>query len=443
MRPLRPVTSKMNAVHQGRAIVRSFRTPRLENSSIRRLFKLDRMLVRYAKRVRVLASLKWPDQATRIFLKRWESGNAALPEISYRNYDFSFEIEGLDNLVESLDGSDPVEAYLKSTAKSYQLAAQMLESIGTERFTELSSELYGYPQERVVWNSMTQLDVADHFIDTGKEYVRHYHLPKKAYCVTAQSVAHEMEKALVPFFKDHAISVVLDPTLASKASARKNRICIRDGTCFSENDIRQLIQHEGFVHLLTSINGHEQPHLKSLGLPSPRVSCTQEGLATFAELATGVMDLSRLHRLASRVRAVHIAREGADFIDVFRYFLNNGQAPIESFHSARRVFRGGDVRGKAVFTKDVVYLKGLLSVQTFFRKLTQANKFNFAYHLFAGRLTLGDVVSLEPAFESGLISPAYYKPAWLSRRECLAAYLSYSVFTSKISLDQVSFDDFR
>ncbi|WP_251274471.1 tyrosine/phenylalanine carboxypeptidase domain-containing protein, partial [Enterobacter hormaechei] len=74
------------------------------------------------------------------------------------------------------------------------------------------------------------------------------------------------------------------------------------------------------VHSLTALNGREQPVLPSLALSSPRVTATQEGLATFAEQITGSIDIERLKRISLRTEAIAMAREGADFIEVFRYF---------------------------------------------------------------------------------------------------------------------------
>ena len=52
---------------------------------------------------------------------------------------------------------------------------------------------------------------------------------------------------------------------------------------------------------------------------------------------------------------------------MFKFFLDSGQTDSDSFTSAMRVFRGAPLTGGAAFTKDTVYLHGLLSVHTFFR----------------------------------------------------------------------------
>ena len=80
--------------------------------------------------------------------------------------------------------------------------------------------------------------------------------------------------------------------------------------------------------------------LPSLALSSPRITATQEGLATFAEQITGSIDIERMKRISLRIEAVAMALDGADFIEVFRYFLDAGQSRSDSFTSAQRVFRG-------------------------------------------------------------------------------------------------------
>jgi hypothetical protein len=75
------------------------------------------------------------------------------------------------------------------------------------------------------------------------------------------------------------------------------------------------------------------------------------------------MDIARLRRIALRVLMVGKALAGADIIEVFQGFLEAGQTEVESYRSAARVFRGGDVRGGVCFTKDGAYLEGVFQIQ--------------------------------------------------------------------------------
>jgi uncharacterized protein (TIGR02421 family) len=179
-----------------------------------------------------------------------------------------------------------------------------------------------------------------------------------------------------------------------------------------------------------------------LGLGAPRTTRTQEGIAVMAELITNAMDLNRLRRIALRVLAVKMALDGADFIDLFKFFLDAGQSDIESFRSAQRIFRGGDVKNKVVFTKDAVYLQGLFEVHTFLRLAIRDNKPNLVRNLFAGRLTMGDAIRLQQQFENGWLKPPAYMPMWASDLRRLSALLAYSAFVANIKLEKVTLNRF-
>src|SRR5207342_1082845 len=224
--------------------------------------------------------------------------------------------------------------------------------------------------------------------------------------IPAGEFARRLRERIEPLFDRDQVEVRLDPGLASKATASSTRINLRASALFSERDLEQLAQHEAFVHTLTSVNGRHQPNLSVLGLGTPRTTRTQEGLATFAEIITGAIDISRLRRVALRVVMVKRALDGADFIEVFRGFLGAGQTEVESYRSAARVFRGGDVRGGQCFTKDGAYLEGVMTVNMFFRKVLQEERGELLPMLFVGRITLSDAVDLAPFLESGLIAPS-------------------------------------
>ena len=279
------------------------------------------------------------------------------------------------------------------------------------------------------------LALTEDFRDAG-------YIAEQDYCITPQHVADTLRRSLEPVFGERQISVVIDPDMSAKAAAGPTRVRLRGATCFSEYDVAQLIEHEVFVHALTSLNGREQPHLRTLGLGAPRTTATQEGLATFAEMITNAIDLARLRRLALRVKAVHLALDGADFIDVFRFFHEAGQDPEESFHSTARVFRGGDVAGKVVFTKDVVYLRGLLGVHAFFLKAIQSGRPELIHHLFAGRMALGDALELDPFFRSGALIAPRYEPGWVKNRATLAAFLIFSLLSTSLRLTGIELPDF-
>jgi uncharacterized protein (TIGR02421 family) len=330
--------------------------------------------------------------------------------------------------------SEPLRRFLYDTAESYHTLCLLLESVGTQALTGHSQALYGAPNDHISSGHVTNLEAAEHFIDVSRQYRLETTLHESDYCLSAQQLAREMQPQLDGVFGVGVVTVEIDPHMASKAAAGATRIRLRAGTCFSEYDLGQLLQHEGFVHSLTAINGKRQRTFQSFALGAPRTTGAQEGLATFAELVTGVMDINRVERLALRVIAIDRALNGADFVDVYRFFLDAGQSEMESFNSAMRIFRGVPTDGRAAFCKDVVYLHGLMEVHTFFRWAMQHRKLDMTRHFFAGRMSVGDVVRLEGLFEDGVLDAPHYLPPWMVRTNGLAAYLAFAVFANRITV---------
>ena len=404
---------------------------------------LDRRLVEAARPIKVLGNLNWPARVYDEFARRFKAGRPSLPRVEYPKLDFSDNVRELLAVAAACDRSHPVGDYVRRTAESYVTAARMLQSLGTAAFTELSAELYGRPVDGVGVPGLTNLEAAQHFIGASDELMPYCPRKDEDVCVLPQTVADTLRRAIAPFFEGHPLEIVVDEDLAPRAAAGARRLRLRGSTCFHAADIPQLLQHEAFVHSATMRNGREQPHLKRLGLGAPRTAATQEGLATFAELITTTMDLSRMRRIGLRIQAIHRALAGADFIEVFRFYLDAGESVQDGYQSTRRVFRGGDPRGRIVFTRDAIYVQGLLFTHTFLRKAIQSGKVDYPACLFAGRLTWGDVIALEPFFLSGFIAPPRHRPAWVADRPSLAAYLTWSLVADRIHLGEIRLDDFR
>ena len=282
---------------------------------------------------------------------------------------------------------------------------------------------------------VNNLEAAEYFLEQSAQFGEASDLREADYCVPAEIVKRELEARLAEVFPEKTVEVVVDPNMASKAAAGATRIRLRGGTCFSEYDIQQLLQHEAFVHSLTALNGRAQPVIRSLGLGAPRTTGPQEGLATFAELVTGSIDIDRMQRIALRVVGIDKALSGANFIDVFEFFLNAGQTENDSFSSAMRIFRGAPLTGGAAFTKDLVYLHGLMEVHTFFRWALQHQRLELCRYFFAGRMTIADACGLAPMFKEGILAGPKYLPTWMTRTNGLAGYLAFSIFANRISIE--------
>ncbi len=402
---------------------------------------LDARLVAATRSIRLLQSVSWPQQAQQEFLARWRRGDVALPHIEYPVLDLADARAELQAIADAADPAEPIGTYLRRTAQSWVTATRLLEALGTPEVSEHSVTLFGRPGDALPGDGPTNLDAARHFIGVAGELDGELQGTEADYVLSAQTVQEELQVALDRFFHRHKVVVELDPDLIAKAAAGPTRVRLRSGTGFSEYDRHQLLEHEAFVHSLSALNGREQPHFRSLARTSPRVTATQEGLATFAELITGAIDIERMKRISLRIVAIDSVMRGADFVDVFRFFLDAGQNEADSFASAQRVFRGVPVTGGAAFTKDTVYLHGLLSVHTFFRWCLRHRRLRLTRLLFAGKMTLQDVFALEPLFDAGVLAEPLYLPPWIQRANGLAGMLAFSLFANRIRLDRVDVDD--
>ncbi len=411
------------------------------SSDIEHHAALDKRMEKTVRGIRLLQSVSWPQTVQRDFLADWRSGKKRLPSVQYQIEQHQETSKELRHIAKAADTGHPLGRYIQRTANSWLSATELLEALGTAEVTQHSIQLFGRPGDALPGNGPTNIVAAEHFIALANELDSELNQIEADYCLSAEIVQSELQVALDKFFVHHKVNVELDANLIAKAAAGPTRIRLRDNTCFTEYDRHQLLEHEAFVHTLTALNGREQPHFKSFARNSPRITATQEGLATFAELITGAIDIERMKRISLRILAIDKAMQGADFIEVFQFFLEAGQSDVDSFSSTQRVFRGVPVTGGAAFTKDTVYLHGLLSVHTFFRWCLRHKRLRLTRLLFAGKMSLQDVFDLEPLFDEAVLCEALYLPPWIQRANGLAGMLAFSLFANKIKLDTVDADD--
>ena len=131
---------------------------------------------------------------------------------------------------------------------------------------------------------------------------------------------------------------------------------------FSDNEIGVLTNHEIGVHMVTTMNGLLH-NLKIFSHGLPNNVETQEGLAVFSEYMSGNLTIKRLKELAYRVIAVNSLAKGYSFSKTFRLLHNSYDLNKEdAYYLTTRVHRGGG------FTKDYLYLSGLVKIYNYYRK---------------------------------------------------------------------------
>ena len=410
---------------------------------LQRIAVLDQRLTAAVRGVRILRTVALAPAQAAPFLAAHAAGRLRMPQPDYRPPDLSAARAELDAILAAIPHAHPLGGYLQRAASAWRSATLMLEAVGTPAAGALSAQLYGSPQDVIPGSALSSAAAAREFVAVAAELGGVLEDTVAAHDIDAATLQAELRVALDAFFGAGVVAVDLDEELAAKAAAGASRIRLRSGSRFSAYDRHQLLAHEAFVHTLTARNGMLQPALGSLARTSPHVTATQEGLAVYAELISGGMDLARLKRISLRILGIERALAGADFIEVFRFFLEQGHDAADSYSSTARIFRGVPLTGGHAFAKDTVYLHGLLSVHTFFRWALRGRRLSLLRRLFAGKMALHDALDFEPWFDAGFIAEPRYLPPWIAGMQGLAGSLAFSLFVNRIAMGEVSAASWR
>ena len=395
------------------------------------------LLLKAEARLPVLSRLRWKRALSEAF---FESKETVMPAPDYVPIDPKPSEEHIAAARKLIDGTSPVHDWLRKLAHTFELTAAMMSNVGTADFYKYSLELYGGPRTSVGGREEAWLGLANRLDDVLSDFDIGCQGLTCPPVLSAQDLQKRLVDVLPEYFGDDAPEVRISETLSAKAVAGRDYIKLRADARFSDLDEVQLLQHEGLIHIGTNYNGKAQTRFPVLGEAHPGNARTQEGLAVFAEFISGALDPSRLKRLANRVIAIDMAEDGADFIQIYNFFRERGASddPFEAFESARRVVRGGLVAGGAPFTKDSIYLGGLLDVHNYLRTAVRTGDAAFIRLLFVGKIDLGDLEAMKMLRENDLISEPKYLPPWVSDMRHLLSYLAYSTFLNEIKLDRVA-----
>jgi len=383
--------------------------------------------------VRILRTVDWPKRVSDEF---FANGARELPVVEYKPLEAGPVLETIRSIKATLDPGSPGDQWLIRQANAIELGARMLAAVGTKDFFSFAKELYGEPKATILDGSTTSLALAER-LDSVLAPLDVADLGVLPTPITADVLAIRMRRLVRVHLGDATPEVELVDELSAKAVAGPRKVRVRRDAMFTDQDLRQLVQHEVFVHVATSLNGKLQVELPLFAAGHPGTTRTQEGLAVFSEIIGGAMDPTRFRRLADRVLAIQQSIDGADFLDLYAHFLDRRSEPQQAFEDARRVVRGGLVTGGGPFTKDVVYLDGLLRVHNFLRTAILRGRVDVVPLLFVGKLDIEDIPEITHFLEEGLCTWPKYLPPWAKDRQFLASYLAYSGFLNSVRLDEV------
>jgi len=409
---------------------------------------LSGRLVEAQTPIRVLDAIKWDDSVRQGFLK---AKGRAMPAVDRAYYDSrplafdavakKLEFQNIErDITRQLGQFNPVGQIMRRMCKEYRMVIRMLEARGTADFGLISQELYGAASDAFHAGDPTLADLGVMFSTYLDNIADRSDLRDEPKTLNATEAVALLQGQLNGVFGDEAVVRVFESDgILADAAAGADYIKIRSDALFNERDVRALEVHEGMVHVGTTLNGLNQPVCTFLAKGPPSSTVTQEGLAILMEVIAFASYPYRLRKLTNRTRAIHMAEEGADFLQVFEFYQEQGYGLEESYGNASRVFRGSTPDGLP-FTKDLSYLKGFILIYNYIQLAVRKGKLEQIPLLFCGKTTLEDMRTLRQLVDEGLVAPPKYLPPQFRDLNALAAWMCFSNFLNHLSLDRIEAD---
>ncbi|MCA0403958.1 MAG: flavohemoglobin expression-modulating QEGLA motif protein [Proteobacteria bacterium] len=419
----------------------------IESSELAIVQSLSKRIVDAQNNIRILDSIKWDDKVRKEFFHHKAE---RMPEVDKAYYDnnrpLPFDAEAkqeefrliLRDAQNQLGQYSAVTRLIKRQCDEYVRAVQMLAARGTPTFSDIAKELYGSPHDafysggprlselgNLLFDLLTALDVQLQSEADVKRYT-----PYEAQTLLQERLSH--------FFSAHQnkITVMVSDDMVADAAAGADNIKLSKTARFSDRDLKYLEVHEGWVHVGTTLNGSTQPYCFFLSKGSPSSSVIQEGLAVITEIMTFSSYPGRVRKITNRVIALEKVREGANFLDIYRYFLDCGYNEDDSYNHTVRIFRGSTPTG-GPFTKDLSYAKGFLLIYNFMRFAISQHRTDLITLLFTGKLVLDDLPLLAELRDNDILSAPLYLPPPFRDLAALSAWMSFSLFLNKFDINEI------
>lgn len=406
---------------------------------------LSDRLIALQQPIRILDAIKWPARFERGFLA---SGGTELPPVDrdyYARITLNFQPEILRAQFKDLRAAvrrelgrgDGLGSILIATIEQYLLVIDLLEARGTAQFGAVSRALYGSASDKLRGDRQSLRKLGEKLCQTFSLPAAQHISRPYGKTIPANEAVQVLQQKLDPYFPAGDIRVILSDGIVSDAAAGGDYIKLNQDSEFTEFDLQILEVHEGWVHVGTTLNGRKQPYATWLSVGSPRVTACQEGLAVLMETLTFSSYPKRALKVSDRVIAVDIAEQGANFIEVYQFFLARGLTERESYRITQRVFRGGTLEGGSVFTKDLSYLRGFVENVNFIRSAINSGVPEIIPMLFVGKVTLDDVPILYQHYLEGTIAGPQFIPTMFRNMNGLYVWFGFSSGIGLVNISRV------
>lgn len=408
--------------------------------------ELSKRIVEAQRKIRILDSIKWDDSVKKEFFKHEGQRLPIVDKEYYAKKPLPFDVHEkqeefrliLRDAQNQLGQYSALTRLIRRQCDEYSRAAQMLFFRGTPAFSELATELYGSPNDvfyaggpRMSEMGTLLFDVLSHLsVQLQSEADVKRHSPQQAQEILQARLGH--------FFDKHPgkVTVMVSDDMVADASAGADSIKLSQQAMFSDRDLRYLEVHEGWVHVGTTLNGAMQPNCFFLSKGSPSSSVIQEGLAVITEVVTFSSYPSRMLKITNRVIALDKVTQGANFLDIYNYFMECGLSADDSYNQTVRIFRGSTPTG-GPFTKDLSYAKGFVLIYNYIRFAISQHHIDSIPLLFTGKLILDDLPLLSELKERGILTNPVYLPAPFKDLAALSAWMSFSLYLNQFDLNEI------
>ncbi|MGZ8194209.1 MAG: flavohemoglobin expression-modulating QEGLA motif protein [Methylosarcina sp.] len=408
---------------------------------------LSDRIVKAQQPIRILDAIKWDETIKQAF---FNSNCKSLPQVTpdyYKNRPLGFDPEEKKHefyqierdLVRTLGQLNPLSVIMRRICREYQDVVDMLQARGTLTFSNISQELYGSSQDVFHIGDPSIAMLGSMMESTLLQLLKLDFLNEEPKTIPAKEAVILLNEKIQALFPGDGLRAMISDGILADAAAGTDYVKLRADAYFNMRDLRVFEVHEVWVHLGTTLNGLAQPYCSFLGKGPPSAAVTQEGLAVLMEILTLSSTPNRLMNLINRVRAITLAEEGADFLDIFLFFLDKGLDREESYTLSSRVFRGSSPDGMP-FTKDLTYIKGFVLTYNFMRLAVSKGKPDRIPLLFCGKTMLEDMKVLADLVEEGTVIPPRFLPPQFADLMGLSAWMSFSRFMSSMSFKQLEQD---
>jgi alpha-L-glutamate ligase-like protein/uncharacterized protein (TIGR02421 family) len=351
--------------------------------------EIDQKLINIDRKIKLLYHLR-PlnlDSEKKKFFKE-EDYN---PQFEYP--ELKFDPQELLHQLEKIHTDDsPLGKIFENKRQEIINKTLLLDARDEEKFTEISTRLFGHPSKAEVEKCKGFINAVDMKKKNPNENLLNAAKAKEIFEKTFEKYGLKSWKVKI---KDNMV--------ANCVAGKNNQLFIKADAEFSRERIEALIVHEIETHILTAENGKMQPYdIFNRGLAN--YLKTQEGLAMYNVEQQRNENFEENHRALTHVVAISKAISGS-FQDAFQEIIALGINPNDAFRSCLKAKRGlMDTSKKGAFTKDYIYFKGYYQVKKF---IEEGGKIK---DLYRGKMDIKDLEDVKSI--QGIKTPKLL-PTWL------------------------------